>query len=340
MKTVHYQGQRQFQTDACDVLPPGPNEAQIEVAYVGLCGTDLHVFLGDMDQRVGPQAVIGHEMSGTISAVGTEVTTLKVGDKVTVLPTDFCGTCAACVNGNSNVCYNMNFVGLDSPGALQEYWNVPANLIVPLAPDADLKTAALIEPLTVAVHDVKRSQLKAGESALVVGGGPIGILIALVAKAKGANVLVSEPEATRRSLAEKLGLATVDPVNKSLADAVADFSFEGRGADVVFEVSGSQPGIDSAVASAAAHGRIVEVAIHAQKREVDLHAFFWKELDMKGARLYHREDMVEAAELVHSGKVQVSELISAELPVDDTTQAFETLSKGGAMKILIAMKSE
>jgi 2-desacetyl-2-hydroxyethyl bacteriochlorophyllide A dehydrogenase len=209
--------------------------------------------------------------------------------------------------------------------------------VVPLPDETDLRSAALIEPLTVAVHDVNRAKLEPGESVLVVGGGPIGLLIALVSKAKGACVLLSEPEAPRRESAEQLGISTVDPIDGNLAKAVADFSEEGRGANVVFEVSGTQPGISSAVTSASARGRIIQVAIHAAERSVNLHSFFWRELEMYGARLYHREDMEEAALLVSQKKVNVDALISAVWPAEKTTEAFEELSQGRAMKILIDM---
>lgn len=337
MKAVEYQGNKSFAPVEKPAADPRASEVQIRVSYVGLCGTDLHVYLGDMDQRVGVKAIIGHEMSGEVVAVGGQVSRFAIGDKVTVLPTDFCGECAACRNGHSNVCYNMNFVGLDSAGALQELWTVPERLVVALPQDIDLRSAALIEPLTVAVHDVNRSKLQEGESALVVGGGPIGILIALVARAKGGNVLLSEPEPGRRAIAEGLGIDTVDPVTGDLPAAVAAFSEEGRGANVVFEVSGSQPGITSAVASAAARGRIIEVAIHAADRHINLHSFFWRELEMFGARLYHREDMEEAAELIYRKQVDVDQLITLVRPAEDTTAAFEALSKGDAMKILIQM---
>lgn len=337
MKAVEYRGNRIFATVEKDPTPVGPQDVQIKVAYVGLCGTDLHVYLGDMDARVGENAVIGHEMSGVVAQVGPEVKEFHPGQKVTVLPTAFCGTCAACRKGHSNVCYNMNFIGLDSQGALQELWNVPSKLVVPLPEGTDLRSAALIEPLTVAVHDVNRAKLEPEESALVVGGGPIGLLIALVAKAKGARVLLSEPEAPRRKTAEELGIDTVDPIGGDLEGAVSDFSEEGRGANVVFEVSGTQPGISSAVASASARGRVIQVAIHAAERKVNLHSFFWRELEMYGARLYHREDMEEATLLVSQKRVDVDALISAVWPAEKTTEAFEELSQGHAMKILIDM---
>lgn len=337
MKAVEYRGSQTFEVAQHEEVPPAPGEVQVAVSYVGLCGTDLHVYLGDMDQRVGENAVIGHEMSGRVAALGEGVTGFEVGAPVTVLPTRFCGECRACKAGNSNVCYNMDFIGLDSPGALQERWNVPASLVVPLDGSVSLRDAALIEPLTVAVHDVRRAKLQAGESVLVVGGGPIGILISLVAQAAGGDVLLSEPEATRRKAAEDLGIPTIDPVNEDLSAAVDAKAEGGFGADVVFEVSGSAAGIDSAVENLSARGRLIQVAIHARKREVDLHRFFWRELEMYGARLYHKEDMVGAADLIRDGKVPAEKLITSVAPMEKTTEAFAELREGNAMKILVSV---
>lgn len=340
MKAVEYKGSHRFDLSEREPAPPAPGQVQISVAYVGLCGTDLHVYLGDMDQRVGANAVIGHEMSGRIAATGQGVDGFTAGQPVTVLPTRFCGECSACHSGASNVCYNMDFIGMDSPGALQQLWNVPADLVVPLDPSVSLRDAAVIEPLTVAVHDVRRSRLHAGELALVIGGGPIGILISLVAQSTGATVLLSEPQAARRKAAQELGIRTVDPTADDLPALVNQTTPGGHGADVVFEVSGAAAGVTTAVANAAAHGRIVQVAIHASEREVDLHQFFWRELEMYGARLYHKEDMVGAAALIRDGKIPADRLITSIVPMEKTTEAFKQLHEGNAMKILVEVNGD
>ncbi len=340
MRAVEYKGHRTFDVVDREVIAPRPGEVQVSVAYVGLCGTDLHVYLGDMDQRVGSDAVIGHEMSGRVAAVGEGVDAFRTGQKVTVLPTRYCGTCRACLQGHSNVCYNMDFIGLDSPGALQELWNVPADLVVPLDEAVALRDAALIEPLTVAVHDVRRGRVAPGDVVLVIGGGPIGILISLVAQAAGGDVLLSEPEAARRRAASDLGIATIDPITEDLAAIIDAKVPGGHGADVVFEVSGSAAGSETAVANTSARGRLVQVAIHAQKREVDLHRFFWRELEMYGARLYHKNDMVGAAELIRDEKIPADRLITSVAPMEDTTAAFEELHQGNAMKILIEVAGD
>ena len=121
----------------------------------------------------------GHEMSGVIESVGADVTEWTVGDAVTVMPLDWDGTCPACLAGNQHICQNLNFIGIDSPGALQTLWNVPASTLVRLPEDLALDVAALVEPVAVAVHDVRRSELVRGDQAVVIGGGPIGMLIAI-----------------------------------------------------------------------------------------------------------------------------------------------------------------
>lgn len=251
MRAVEYRGDRTFVIADRAPAEPGPHDVRIAVSYVGLCGTDLHVYLGDADARVGVPAVIGHEMSGFVESVGAAVGDLAPGRLVTVMPTRYCGRCAACRRGHSNVCYDMDFIGMDSPGALQELWTVPEHLVVPVDPAVGARAAALLEPLTVAVHDVRRARLTAGDRALVVGGGPIGLLIAMVAAGEGARVLLSEPSADRRAMAESLGIGAIDAAGPGLAAGVEAF-LDGAGADVAFEVSGSSPGVASAVAAPAA----------------------------------------------------------------------------------------
>ena len=158
---------------AIDVAPvaqkaPGPGEVRIDVAFTGICGTDLHILHGDMDQRVTVPAVLGHEMSGRIAEIGPGVNTWSVGDPVTVMPLEWCGTCPACLAGHQHICQRLIFVGIDSPGAMQSSWTVPSRILVRLPDEISLRDAALVEPTAVAVHDVRRGQLMPGEQVLVV----------------------------------------------------------------------------------------------------------------------------------------------------------------------------
>jgi (R,R)-butanediol dehydrogenase / meso-butanediol dehydrogenase / diacetyl reductase len=339
MKGAAYLGHGRLGTVAVDVAPPGPGELQIAVAYCGLCGTDLHIAHGDMDARVRTPLVFGHETSGTVAAVGAGVRDWAVGDPLTVMPLIWDGTCAACLAGHQHICQNLVFVGIDSPGGLQQRWNVPASIAVRLPAGLSLRTAALVEPVAVAVHDVRRSELQVGDRAVVVGGGPIGLLIAVVARDAGADVLVAEVDDTRRARIAGLGLRVIDPRADDLAGEVERWT-DGTGADVVFEVSGAAAAARSTTALAKVRGTIVVVAIHTAPRELDLQRVFWRELRLLGARVYHRGDFDRAVELLRRDRIPVDTLISAVVPLAETASAIEELSAGRAMKILVDVAGE
>ncbi|GAB3817017.1 zinc-dependent alcohol dehydrogenase [Micromonospora zhanjiangensis] len=333
-RSAHYVGDRKMTVQDTDPVPPGPGEVRIDVAYTGICGTDLHVLHGAMDHRVRVPAVIGHEMSGRIAELGDGVEGHRVGDPVTVMPLDWCGECPACRAGHTHICHRLTFIGIDSTGSMQSSWTVPARVLVPLPEELPLDHAALIEPTAVAVHDVRRSRLTAGEHAVVIGAGPVGLLIGKVAQATGATVTVLELDPHRRAVAADLGLSVVDPTAVDVARQVLE-STGGAGADVVFEVSGSAAGVRIATDLLAVRGRLVVVAIHPTPREVDLHRIFWRELEVLGVRVYQREDYAEAVWLVRSGRVPTSRLISRIVPIEDVGRAFAALEAGGDVKVLI-----
>ncbi|MEU7826758.1 alcohol dehydrogenase catalytic domain-containing protein [Catellatospora sp. NPDC049133] len=314
---------------------PGPGQVQINVAFTGICGTDLHILHGDMDRRVAMPAVLGHEMSGTVAQLGEGVDGWRPGEPVTVLPVLPCGTCVTCAAGHGHVCPRLTFIGIDSAGSMQQRWNVPAGALVRLPDTLDLAHGALAEPTAVAVHDVRRSGLTADEHAVVVGGGPVGLLIAVVARRTGARVLVLEPSPQRRAVADRLGFTTADPTTADTTALIGDWT-GGEGAAVCFEVSGAAAGVATAVQALAPRGRLVMVAIHAAPREVDLHRFFWRELTMLGARLYSRPDMATAVELVADGHIPAAQLITHVEPLARVGEAFAALESGaGVMKVLL-----
>ncbi|MBN1174345.1 MAG: alcohol dehydrogenase catalytic domain-containing protein [Micromonosporaceae bacterium] len=314
--------------------PPGAGQVQIEPAYTGICGTDLHIFHGDMDGRVAPGAVIGHETAGRVVAVGPEVTGWRPGDAVTVMPLRACGHCPACVAGHGHVCHRLVFLGIDAPGALQERWTVPAGLLVRLPDELPLDVAALVEPTAVAVHDVFRAGVAPGDRVLVVGGGPIGLLIAVVARIVGADVRITEPDPYRVELARNLGFAVVRADHDDPAAMVEAWT-GGAGVAVAFEASGAAAGIATAIEALAVRGRLCLVAIHATPREVNLHRFFWRELTLVGARLYARADFERAVELVAGGMIPAGALVSAIEPLQRVRRAFDMLAAGGVMKVLV-----
>ncbi|MFE9425796.1 zinc-binding dehydrogenase [Kitasatospora sp. NPDC006697] len=332
---VRYLAARTLDTAPAESPEPGPGQVELAPAYVGICGTDLHIFHGDMDARVKTPAVLGHEMSGRIVRVGPGVADWQAGDPVTVMPLRWDGSCPACLKGHQHICQHLDFIGIDSPGAMQQRWIVPADTLVRLPESVPLEQAALVEPTAVAVHDVGRAGVQPGERVVVVGGGPVGILIALVAQAAGAEVRVVELSAHRRKLAEESGLATWDPAAEDVVEAVRQWT-GGAGAEVAFEVSGAAAGVDTAVEVLGVRGRLCLVAIHPRPREINLHRFFWRELTLVGARLYDRSDFEKAVELVADGSIPAERLISKVVPLTEAPAAFEALEGGGdVMKILV-----
>jgi len=335
IQAAYYKGDKTFSVETKNNVDPGPNEVEVDVAYCGICGTDLHVYLGHMDARIGNHRVIGHEMSGVVSAIGSDVSHIAVGEHVVVRPLDPCNECPACESGHKHICQNLKFLGLDTDGAFQEKWTVPAHTIHALPKSLPLEHAALIEPVAVAVHDVRRGRVKSGEDVLVIGGGPIGMLVAMAAKNAGANVTISEINEHRLAMAKKLG---IEPLNPKECDVVKTMQEKtnNKGADVVFEVSGTQPGVDLMTAAVAVRGRIVMVAIHASKPEIDLFQFFWKEIEMQGARVYEPADYDEAIELVASGGIDAKALITGIQELEQIESAFAELAGNPvAMKTLI-----
>ncbi len=274
-------------------------------------------------------------MSGTIAEIGAGVNGWTVGDKVTVMPLDWCGDCPACDAGNTHICHNLNFVGIDSPGSLQGRWNVKAKWLVRLPETLELRTAALVEPVAVAVHDVNRAGVQEGDQVVVIGGGPIGLLIAIIARSRGADVLLSEVAASRLELAAAFGFETVNPTTGDLGAVVAART-GGAGVDIAFEVSGSAPGVKAMTDVLRRRGLGVIVGIQPKAPPVDVFGIFWKELQVIGARVYERPDFEEAVRLVAEGIIPADELISDVMPLADTAAAVERLDGGeNVVKLLI-----
>lgn len=336
---IDYHGSGVFKARECDPVPPAEGEVQIAVAYTGICGTDLTISHGGMDGRVKEPWPIGHEMSGTIAQIGPAVEGWNVGDKVTVMPLDWDGTCPACKAGVNHICQNLNFVGIDSPGALQNRWNVKADWLVGLPAELDLKTAALVEPVAVAQHDVGRAAVQSGQKVVVIGAGPIGLLIAIIARDRGAEVLLSEVAASRLELAAEFGFPTVNPASDDLNEVVEKWT-DGAGADIAFEVSGSVPGVKAMTDVLRRRGTGVIVGIQPVAPPVDVFQIFWKELSIIGARVYERADFEEAVNLVADGTIPADALISDVMPLSETAAALGRLDSGeNVVKLLIDCQS-
>lgn len=332
-RAVFYEGHGRFSVGECTPVKPSRGEVRLRVAYCGVCGTDVHIARGHMEERLSIPQVIGHEMAGTIAELGRDVEGFELGDSVVVRPLDARAETAS-DRGLSHISRNLRFMGIDSPGAFQASWTVPAFTLHKVPPGLDLRLAALVEPLAVACHDVRRAALTDGELAVVIGGGPIGIMIALVAADAGASVLLSEVNPYREKFAGELGIETIGP-RRDLVDYVTDRT-GGFGADVVFEVSGSPDGAEVMTQIAGLRGRVVVVAIFAEHPRVRLYDLFLKEISVIGARVYEPEDYEHAINLVASNRLPLEKLISSVAPLEMLPAVLERLqSDPNELKVLV-----
>ena len=336
-QAVFYEGHRQIRVGRRDPIAPGDDEVQLKVSHCGICGTDLHIFHGAMDQRVTMPQVLGHEMSGTVHRRGAAVEDFRVGERVTVMPLVPCGACPACAAGHQHICHHLKFLGIDAPGAFQTRWTVPASAVYRLPDNLSLKHGAMIEPLAVACHDVRLAAVQEGDQVVVLGGGPIGVLVALVAQQAGADVILSEINPYRVELARNLGMEAVNPQETDLAARVMNKTGQ-AGADIVFEVSGSPAGASIMTELLRTRGLAVIVAIFAQPPKIDLFRFFWRELRLQGVRVYEPQDFTDAIALAASGRLPLDELITDIRPLSALKSGFEDMEKGGqVMKILLEL---
>lgn len=315
-------------------------EALIKVRFCGICGTDVHVLRGEYGAENFPVAP-GHEFVGElVEAKGPDAQLFTSGDMVVAQPFISCGNCEPCAQGNDNVCRNLRFMGIKYNGAFAEYVKVLTRKMYKIPKDMDLRLAALTEPIAVALHDVRRSELAAGQSALVIGGGPIGMLIAMIARHAGARrVVISEISEYRRKCAEKLGFAAVSPLDADFDSRLLELT-EGKGFDVCFEVSGSRPGIASAVKHCTIGGRVMIVGITQEPHPVDLAAVFARQLRVQGVRIHSQYNFIGAVELLKSGALneEFITMVSEEYPLEQIEDAFtRALTPGDYFKILVRM---
>ncbi|HEV8471754.1 MAG TPA: alcohol dehydrogenase catalytic domain-containing protein [Methylomirabilota bacterium] len=335
MRAALYDGPGRFTTATIPVPRAAAGEALLRVRLVGICGTDLHIFQGHLDHRVPRGGVIGHETFAEVVEAPRD-SGFHAGDRVVVEPVTFCGSCRACRMGATYLCYQLKVLGVDLPGGMREYYPVATDRLLKVPDSLGDDAAAMIEPLAVATHDVRRAGVARGDRVFVFGGGPIGTLIALVCRHLGAEVVVAEVNKFRLGLLGGLGLPTLGPGR----DAVkfVDEWTDGVGVDVAFEVTG-QPSAARAVTDVVrVWGTVSIVAIHAEPTAVNLYQMFARELTMHGSRLYRREAWEEAIRLAASGAVPVTPLVTRRIPLEALTEGMQA-ALGGAdvMKVLVEL---
>ena len=335
MKAVVYHGGTEVQYEDLAKPVPGPDEVLIKVAYAGVCGSDITIYTGK-HKRVTPPITFGHEVSGEIVQLGEGVTDLRVGDQVVVEPLVPCGKCYACQSGSYNVCRNLRHLGIDIPGMFAEYVIARAERAYRLPEGLSIKDAALVEPTSVGVHAVRRAGVRLDNRVVVLGGGPIGLLCAQVARvASSAPVDIVEMSDWRLELARKLGF---DPVDAKKSDTLQEVLKRtgGKGADVVIDTAGVAATAQLLPLLARIHGTVAMVAMPKEPVPVDFTAFDLKEVGFVSSRAYMRPDYETAINLLAAGKVDAKAMVSHVMPLGEWHEALDLAKKGDAsMKILL-----
>jgi 2-desacetyl-2-hydroxyethyl bacteriochlorophyllide A dehydrogenase len=335
MKASVYLRNRQLDVEERPVPFPRQGEALLHVQRVGICGSDLHIFQGHLDHRVPTRNTIGHEVLAEVVEAPSDARVSK-GDRVVVNPIVNCGTCGACTMGASYLCYKLQVLGVDAPGGMQEYWAVSAHNLIPVPASVGDDDAAMLEPLAVATHDVARAGVKAGDRVVVFGGGPIGSLIALVCREKGAHVKIVEINPFRLQLLQGIGLDTIGP-GEDTVGIVREWT-GGTGADVAFEVSGDPTVVTAITKVVRVWGTVSIIAIHAEPVPIDLYPVFAREIKLHGSRLYTMAAWEEAIRLAAARALPLTSLITGRVGIDGIQKVMEeALSGGPMMKVLVDM---
>lgn len=326
-----------------DVPDPVPDadEILIQVSACGICGSDVHGYDGSTGRRI-PPIVMGHEAAGTVVAVGSEVDDFNPGDRVTFDSTVYCGRCAYCLKGEVNLCDARQVIGVSCkefrrPGAFAEFLTVPARIAYRLPDSFSFPQAAMLEAVSVALHGVAVAEMKGGETVLVIGAGMIGLLLLQAARAGGASrVFVCDVDATRLTLAEKLGadrtiLASGDALTEQILRET-----DGKGVDVVLEAVGREETIVAAIDCVRKGGTVSLVGNISPQIRLPLQQVVSRQIRLQGSCASAGEYQ-QAIDLIATGTIRVDLLITAVAPLTDGPEWFERLHarEPNLMKIVL-----
>lgn len=323
------------------VPEPKPGEALIKIMKIGVCGSDIHVYHGEHPFTSYP-VTQGHEVSGLVEKLGEGVTGLAVGQKVTIQPQVVCGECYPCRHGKYNLCEKLKVMGFQTTGVASHYFAVDAKKVTPLPEDMGLDEGAMIEPLAVAVHAVRRAGDVSGQDICVLGAGPIGILVAQAAKGMGARrVMITDVSGLRLNKAKECGADfCVNTKEKDFGEALTE-CFGPDKADVIYDCAGNNITMGQAIAHARKGSTIILVAVFAGQASVDLAVLNDHELDLNTSMMYRTEDYATAIELVNQGKVQLKPLISKHFAFKDYLEAYKFIDENreSTMKVIIDVQA-
>jgi threonine dehydrogenase-like Zn-dependent dehydrogenase len=303
--------------------PPGPREVVVHPDAVGICGSDFHFFAGELqifDESPYPR-IQGHEFTGTIERLGPESSgRLSMGDRVAIMPISSCGSCYPCRVGRGNVCDNFSLIGIHTDGGLQELLRVPESQVFPIDA-AEPAVAALAEPVSIAVRSIHRSGISEGERVVILGAGPIGQAVHLLARERGATTLLVDRVQSRLEFGSANGAETLVWTDR---DHVVEDCREwsgGEGPPLVFDATGAPDPIRAAVDMAASAGRVVVVGMSGEEVPLRIGTFTEKEIDLLGVSCCGSDEFREAVGFVEAHRESLERLISRRFPLDEAPEA-------------------
>lgn len=341
MKALLLKQYKELEVADLPIPQPGPEDVLVRVAACGICGSDVHGFDGSSGRRI-PPLVMGHEAAGVISEVGSAVKNWKPGDRVTFDSTVSCGRCHFCRRGEINLCDNRQVLGVSCGdyrrnGAFAEYVLVPQNILYRLPDNLPFESAAMIEAVSIAVHAVNITPISLGDTAVVVGSGMIGLLTIQAAKLAGCSrVYAIDLADNKLEMARQLGAA--EGFNPKDCDPVAEIlaRTHGRGADVVLEAVGATEPVKTAIACVRKGGTVTLIGNITPKIEINLQQVVTRQIRLQGSCASAGE-YPACIELLASGAIQVSPIISATAPLEDGASWFSRLysHEPNLMKVIL-----
>lgn len=309
----------------------------IKIMKIGVCGSDIHVYHGEHPFTSYP-VTQGHEVSGEITGIGKNVSGFTVGQKVTIQPQVVCGKCHPCTHGKYNLCEELKVMGFQTTGTASEYFAVDAAKVTALPENMSYDEGAMIEPLAVAVHAVRRAGDVKGMKIAVLGAGPIGILVAQTAKGMGAeSVMITDVSGLRLKKAAECGIDfCINTKEKDFGEAMVEH-FGPDKADVIYDCAGNNITMGQAIKYARKGSTIILVAVFAGMAQIDLAVLNDHELDLNTSMMYRNEDYIEAIQLVNEGKVSLKPLISKHFAFKDYLEAYKYIdaNRETTMKVII-----
>jgi L-iditol 2-dehydrogenase len=338
MKALVYHGPEILKWEEIANVSPKEGEVLIQVKAVGICGSDVHGYMGITGRRIAPM-VMGHEFSGIVAAVGAGVTTVKPGDRVAPYPVVYCGECEFCRQGNVHICLNKTAFGvLECNGAMAEYICVPDKLIFKLADEVSYAVGSMMEPMAVSYRGVNNAGDLSGKNVLIVGAGTIGLLaLAIVKMRNPAKVFVSDLSDNRLAVASQMGADFAINPNSHDLQALVKEETGGLGVDVAFEAVGATPTVQQAMSALKVGGTAVWIGNSAKMINVNMQEIVTRELKVVGTFLYTLKEFGAVVDLLNSGKINVEPMISMETPMENGPALFAKLAKdpGPMIKVVL-----